>query len=151
MIAAGIVLVGDEVHDGQCQHRDRAVEVEVAADHRVREQFPGQADVRLHHDALIRGGEQGIAVRHHHRVVVDVGDVRPRVDLVRHLVDGALGGQAHPDVKELVDPGLAGQEPDRPAKEPAVLKRGPPLAGHLGEYLLAATRSASKLSLPPSQ
>jgi Phage integrase family len=29
-------------------------------------------------------------VCHHRRVVVDVGDMRPRVDLVRHLVRGAL-------------------------------------------------------------
>ena len=56
-------------------------------------------------------------MRDHHRVVIYVRDPRGRVDLLRDLVHDVLRGQPHPEVKELVDARLAGEEPYRAPDE----------------------------------
>jgi hypothetical protein len=75
--------------------------------------------------------------------------LRVRVDLRDDFVHMALAGQAGAQVEKLAD-ALRRREPHRPAEEPPV---GP---GHVlfsGEKLNSfstASRSAAKLSLPPS-
>ncbi len=56
-------------------------------------------------------------------VVVDIDDPGAGGDLLGHLMDVPLGGQAGADVDELPDAGLVGQEAHGAAEEAAVLPR----------------------------
>jgi hypothetical protein len=49
--------------------------------------------------------------------VVNVNDPAFRLDLLRDFVGTSRVGNAGADIQELRQPGLAGQEPDRPAKK----------------------------------
>ena len=98
-----VFLIGNEVQDLQEKHRDRLREVEMLADVRQAQQFPGLAEVGLHDDDLLRLGEQGVSVGDHDRVAVDVGHLRVRVRPVGDFVHVLLGWQAGPDVQELAD------------------------------------------------
>jgi hypothetical protein len=73
------------------------------------EQCGGLAQVAPHGDAAIGLRQQGVRVRDHDRVVVDIGDPRFGAGLPGHLVDRALGGQADADVEELADPRVRSQ------------------------------------------
>jgi hypothetical protein len=99
------------------QHRDRPPEVEVRADLRHREQLRRAAQVGPDHDGDAGLGERGIAMRDHDRVVVHVGHPGGRVDLLGDLVHSVPGGQPDPEVEELVDAGLVGEEPHRAPDE----------------------------------
>ena len=85
----------------------------------------------------------------HNRVVIHVQDARFGVDLQRDLVHRPLGGQPNADIEELVNAGLAGQEPDDPAEEPPVLHRRPPQAGNLREHLLRRNPVRLEVILAP--
>ncbi|GGP03251.1 hypothetical protein GCM10012278_13720 [Nonomuraea glycinis] len=85
------------------------------------------------------------------RVIVDIDDMRRRVDPLGHLMGVARGGDPGADVQELRD-ALLGDVADRPAEERAVLPRPPITTPAVAAMAASATfRSASKLSLPPSQ
>jgi len=77
-------------------------------------------------------GQQRAGVHEHERVVVDVDDPGLRRDLLGDLVRARPDRQAHADVKELADPGLAGQVADRTDQETALL---PGDFDDAGEYL----------------
>ena len=87
----------------------------------------------------------------HERVVVDVDDLGLRRYLLSDLVGVVSRGQAGADVEELPDPGLVGQVAHRASQETA-LQAGD--MGDVGKYLhdeSPTSRSAAKLSLPPSR
>ena len=90
--------------------------------------FPGsrRSAWRYWQAPLGRALQQRGGVAEHDRVVVDVDDPAPRRDRLGDLVGIALGGQAGPDVEELAQAGLLGQEPDRPAQERPVGRARPP-------------------------
>jgi hypothetical protein len=93
---------------------------------------------------------RSLILREHYRVVVDVDDVRRGDDLLGDLVHVALGGPAGADVEELVDAAPASQWVARCRKRwfsqtTSYVTVRPSAASTLA----AATRSTSKLSLPP--
>jgi hypothetical protein len=143
-----VLGVGEEVQDRHEQQGDRLAEVDQLPDLGVPQDPVGLAQVGLDHEGAV-AGQQGAAVRHHHRVVVHVHDPGVGGDLLGDLVDVAPGRQAAAEVDELADAGLAGQEADGPAQErPVVLdhlagdgRDAEELVGHLtvgGEVVLAA-------------
>jgi hypothetical protein len=91
------------VQDLEEDNRDRLIEVEMLADGRQAQQFLRLTEVGLDDDDLLRLGEQGVSVGNHDRIVVDIDDLRVRVDLVSDLMHVVLGRQAGPDVQELTD------------------------------------------------
>jgi hypothetical protein len=91
------------VQDLEEDNRDRLSEVEMLADGRQVQQRLRLPEVGLDDDDLLRLGEQGVSVGNHDRIVVDVDDLRVRVDLVSDLMHVVLGRQARPDVQELAD------------------------------------------------
>ena len=85
----------------------------------------------------------------HHRVIVHVDDARVGVDLARDLVHRTLRGQPDADVEELVMPASAARNRTtrrRNRRFSTAARRSP---GISASTCSAATRSASKLSLPP--
>jgi hypothetical protein len=64
-------------------------------------------------------GQQGPGVDQDQRVIVDVDDPGLGRDALCQLVGVVGRRQAGPEVEELPDTGLAGQEPDGPAEESA--------------------------------
>jgi hypothetical protein len=144
----GVVGVRDEVQYRDGKHRDRSAEVEVREDLGQRQQFGGTAQVAPRDDRHARLGQEGVAVRHHDRVEVDVDDPRRRVDLGGDLVHDGLVRQPHPEVEELVDARVAGQEPYRaPDELPGRGGRVPNLGQH-GEHLLGGV--SVRLEGPPA-
>jgi hypothetical protein len=84
---------------------------------------------------LGRAGQQGPRMRQYQGIVVDVDDLALRRHALGDLMGVVRGRQAGPDIQELADPGLAGQVPDHPPEEQAVLPR---LPHDVGEHLLDA-------------
>jgi hypothetical protein len=84
-------------------------------------------------------------------VVVDVDDAGLRRDALRDLVHVVRGGQSGSDVEELADADLAGEEGDGAAQEARFSRAAVRIAGQAAATASAESRSAWKLSLPPSQ
>ena len=74
----------------------------------------GEPRVQRHQRALRRRLRERPHVREHHRVVVHVHHPAGRVDRLRQITAGLRARQPRPDVDELPDPRLDGQEPHRP-------------------------------------
>jgi hypothetical protein len=100
----------------------------------------------------LRGiAQQGLRVPQDDRVVVDVDHAGIRGDALRHLVRVAGGRDAGADIQELPEGGLGGQVPGRPAEEGPVGAHPVTQPGAAASTRSAASRSAAKLSVPPSQ
>src|SRR6266542_493139 len=82
------------------------------------------AQVALDDGHLVGGRQQRPGVHDHHRVVVDVDDPGVRRGGLGDLVDVLLRGQPGPEVQELADAGVLGEEPHGPAEERPVGPRG---------------------------
>ena len=115
----GAVGVRDEVQHRHDHHRDRLCEVQQPGDLRVGQDRLRVAQVLLEHRGALVAGQDLLAVRHRHRVHVDVDDARLPVDPLGDLVHVADGGDAGADVEELADAGL-GEVLHGPAQERAV-------------------------------
>ena len=116
----GVILVTDQVHDGDQHDRDRAGEVE--GSRRLRQDLlrVAQVGVDVVQGALRGTGEQRLGVQQHDRVVVHVDHAAAGRHGLRYLVGVVRGRDAGADVEELPDPGLGGQEPHHPGEERAV-------------------------------
>jgi hypothetical protein len=71
--------------------------------------------------------------------------------LLRHLMGVAGHRQPGADVEELPDAALAGQVPNHPGQEARFARTSVLIPGLAAIACSAASRSAAKLSLPPSQ
>ncbi len=131
--------VGNEHQDGRHQHPDRLAEVDELAKLGVAEDRVRLAQVTADHNGRSRSGEQGTALRFHHRVVVDVDHPGVRGDPLNDIVRVPHGRQPGTDVNELPDTVL-GDPLGRPLVKPAV---GPGAVLNLrydAQYLLGGTR-----------
>jgi hypothetical protein len=116
-----ILLAGDEVEDGREQDRDRAVQIDEAEHVGVVENLFRPSQIRTHDPYVVGGLEQRVRMGDDDRVVVDVHHAGLRRDRGGHLVDIALRRQPGPDVDDLVDAGLSGEEAHGAADEAPVL------------------------------
>ena len=94
--------------------------------------------------------QDGPAVRDSHLVDVRVDDVGAGAGLLSDLVHVALGRDARADVKKLADP-ARGQESHRAARNARLAQTPSRVFGSTATIALAASWSARKLWLPPSQ
>jgi hypothetical protein len=126
--AVRVVLVGDEVQDRGERQGHRLGQIQGLAQIGIGEAplRVAQVGVDVGGGSLGGAGQQRAGVDEHDRVVVDVHHARGGIDALGHLVQVGAGGDPGPDVEELADPGLLGQVPPD-------------------------SRSAAKLSLPPSR
>jgi hypothetical protein len=90
-------------------------------------------------------------VPEHDRVIVDVHDAGLRRHALRDLVCVVGGREAGPEIEELTDAGFGGQVARRPAEESPVGAYPVAQSRVTASTRSPATRSAAKLSLPPSQ
>jgi hypothetical protein len=157
------VSASRKVQHAALDHAGRDVQAEAgAADALVSEDRLRVTHVPLdRHDPGAARGQQRLRMGHRHRVVVDVGHQRIRDDGPGRLVGGQPQrcrtfpldrgrGQPRADVQELPH-ALPGYVVDGPGLELLVVQG---LVRDVGAALpdgLGRSRSASKLSLPPSQ
>jgi hypothetical protein len=146
----GMVAVLKVMQDREREQAHRPLEVDQRAHDRIRQDLCGIADITGDEVCRPRVGEQCLAVRIHHRVIAGVHDMDSRVEFVRDLAHVPLSGQPRPKVKELGDARLGYQVPHRPAQEPPVGFSPHRAAGAKRKTLPTNSRSAAKLSLPPS-
>jgi hypothetical protein len=99
------------------EEHDRHRPPEIQHGRRPVQDHPGMAQVGLQviGRSFWAAAEQGLRVKQHDRVVVDVDHAGVRSRPLRHLMRVAGGGNPGADVKELADAGLGGQVPGRPA------------------------------------
>ena len=102
-------LAAAEVRHGGQDDADRLREVDHAVEHWVVQHGGGVPQVRLADREPCPGGQQRPGVTDHHRVVVHVGDPRPRVHRPGGLVHRRTRRQPRAEVNELGDPPLRGQ------------------------------------------
>jgi hypothetical protein len=118
-IVDAVVLLGDEVGEGDQRQRDGLGEVEDRL--RLPEDLLRLADIGLQivGGALRGAAQQGLGVPQHDRVVVRVDHTRLRGHRLGDLVEVGLGGDARADVEELAD-AVLGEQPGRPVHEAPV-------------------------------
>ncbi len=120
-----VLLVSEEMQDGDQQHRHRLGEVEQPSHLGMAEDHLGLSQVRQHGDRGGVVGQQRVGMHVHDRVVVDVGHAHIRRDSLGDLVDVALGRQAGADVEEQADAGIGGQVAHCALQERPVLPGAP--------------------------
>ena len=103
----------------QQQHRDGLAEVEAVGELVIAEDGVRIAHVRTDGDHAVPLGQQGVVVRHHHRIMVDVDDASVWEDVAGDLVHARRRGQAAAQVEVLRD-ALLGEEAHRTEEEAAV-------------------------------
>jgi hypothetical protein len=141
------------VQDGDQHEGNRLAQVQGGAQCPIREDLAWLAEVFLDE----RGGSRRVAghqrprVSEHDRVVVHVNDPAVRRRCLRHLVGVARRGNAGADVQELPDARLPRQVTDGTAEEGAVIAYRSGIGGIAEMSPSPTSRSAAKLSFPPSK
>src|SRR5262249_52363696 len=100
-------LVGYEVQHRDQEHDRGLGRVDEPAQVRIGEDDLGVAQVGVDDGGAVVARQDGAPVGDGGRVPVHVDDAGVWVDLLGHIVDVALGGDAGAEVDELVDAGLA--------------------------------------------
>lgn len=123
----GVVLVGEEVDDGDEQQRDGLGEVDERGELWVGQDGPGVAQVGEDDAGGPGAGQQRVRVDVHDRVIVRLRDRHRRSDLLDDRSHaGAASWDAGADVDDLPDACLACQEADGALEERAVGAGDPP-------------------------
>src|SRR5882757_6511888 len=99
----GIVMISNEVQDGDEQDSNGLIEIYERLQGRMSDNLPGVAQVPVNCDSQGILDEQGLRMRYHDGVVINVQYARVRLNALRHFMHVPLGRKAGSDIYELAN------------------------------------------------